>query len=201
MLASPFFLSRNDWIPAPGDWSPNLVQGKTYDTDEDAGAALWHCVQERLNREPTPVQPEPQLPLQFQDLSRYGSIFLNGVRPGPGAFRVNVTEAYNRSCAVTGVRTLPVLQATHIKPPSRSGSNQVSNGILLRADLRLLFEAGLMTIDPTGHVEMSRRLHEFQDAAGYEGLHGSELKVLPVRPLEQPAPELLEWHNANVFLE
>jgi putative restriction endonuclease len=37
-------------------------------------------------------------------------------RLGQGAFRLLVTDAYQRRCAVTGERTLPVLDAAHIRP-------------------------------------------------------------------------------------
>ncbi|WP_342672633.1 HNH endonuclease [Candidatus Nitrospira nitrificans] len=35
-----------------------------------------------------------------------------------------MTEAYGRRCAVTGERTLPALEAAHIKPFAKSGPNQ-----------------------------------------------------------------------------
>ncbi len=31
ILEEPFFLPRDRWIPAPDDFSPNIVRGKTYD--------------------------------------------------------------------------------------------------------------------------------------------------------------------------
>ncbi|OCN02834.1 hypothetical protein A7X67_02970 [Clostridium sp. W14A] len=45
-------------------------------------------------------------------------------RLGQGTFRVIVTEAYQRRCAFTGERTLPVLEAAHIKPYSENGINK-----------------------------------------------------------------------------
>ncbi|HEY8423583.1 MAG TPA: HNH endonuclease signature motif containing protein, partial [Clostridia bacterium] len=65
---------------------------------------------------------------------------------GQGAFRVLVTDAYNRQCAVSGEKILPALEATHIKPYSKEGPNDVKNGILLRADIHKLFDAGYITI-------------------------------------------------------
>jgi predicted restriction endonuclease len=40
-----------------------------------------------------------------------------------------VTEAYNKACAVSGERTLPVLEAAHIKPFAEDGPNRTENGI------------------------------------------------------------------------
>jgi len=37
-----------DWIPAPADFSRNIVQGKTYDLRTPTGARLWHEVMARL---------------------------------------------------------------------------------------------------------------------------------------------------------
>jgi putative restriction endonuclease len=75
----------------------------------------------------------------------YGAAYLAKARIGQGAFRVLVTEAYNRRCALTGERSLPVLQASHIKPFAKQEPHRVSNGLLLRSDLHLLFDTGLLT--------------------------------------------------------
>src|ERR1700683_436135 len=42
ILCDPFFLSEAEWMPAPADWAPNIVQGKTYDSANSIGAALLH---------------------------------------------------------------------------------------------------------------------------------------------------------------
>jgi hypothetical protein len=41
ILEDPFFLAEPDWIPAPPDWRPNIVQGKTYDLESELGRRLW----------------------------------------------------------------------------------------------------------------------------------------------------------------
>src|SRR5690606_25578580 len=41
LLLDPFFLDERDWVPAPSDWKPNLVQGRAYDLTTGPGAALW----------------------------------------------------------------------------------------------------------------------------------------------------------------
>ena len=46
--ASPSSFPQDQWIPAPSDFSSNIVQGKGHDADSGAGQALWHEVRERL---------------------------------------------------------------------------------------------------------------------------------------------------------
>lgn len=41
ILGAPWFLPPAAWIAPPADWAPNLVQGRTYDSDTSAGAILW----------------------------------------------------------------------------------------------------------------------------------------------------------------
>lgn len=52
-------------------------------------------------------------------------------RLGQGAFRIVVTDAYRRRCAITGEKTLPVLEAAHIIPNAENGPHIVTNGLLL----------------------------------------------------------------------
>lgn len=46
---------------------------------------------------------------------------------GQGAFRVVVTNAYQRRCAFTGEKMPPVLQEAHIKPYATEGPHSVNN--------------------------------------------------------------------------
>lgn len=75
---------------------------------------------------------------------RYGAEYLMRARLGQGAFRVMVSDAYQRRCAVTGERTLPFLEAAHIRPYTEEGPRVISNGLLLRSDLHTLFDRGYM---------------------------------------------------------
>jgi putative restriction endonuclease len=91
---------------------------------------------------------------------RYGKPILVQPRLGQGAFRLLVTDAYQRRCAVTGERTLPVLDAAHIKPYAELGPHRLENGILLRKDLHALFDAGYVTVTPSLELRVSRRIRE-----------------------------------------
>jgi putative restriction endonuclease len=114
---------------------------------------------------------------------------------------VLVTEAYQRRCAITGEKTLPVLHAAHIKPYSLNGPHAVSNGILLRQDLHTLFDRGYLTVTDDYHVEVSRRIKEdYGNGRDYYALRGKQLLEIPKSVQDRPAREYLRWHNEEVYL-
>ena len=194
VLNAPFFLKEKDWIPIPKTWAPNTQQGKTFDTAANDGLALWNQIEQRLNATAT-------LCLTAAESARYGAEYLTRARLGQGAFRVLVTEAYKRRCAITGERTLPVLEAAHIKPYAKSGPHLISNGVLLREDLHTLFDDGYLTITDELRVEVSQRIKaEFQNGREYYAHHGKALVALPGQPDERPSAEFLRWHNERVYL-
>src|SRR5207248_1303081 len=142
ILTQPFFLQEPHWIPAPLSWSSNIVSFKGYSTDQQDGRMLWDAVQSAL------FDLMPPAELSDHEQARYGEPTFVRPRLGQGAFRILVTDNYNRRCAITGERTLPALDAAHIKPYANSGTHEVSNGILLRRDIHSLFDAGYVTITP-----------------------------------------------------
>jgi len=132
--------------------------------------------------------------------NRYGSEILTRVRLGQGAFRVLITDAYSRKCAISGERTLPVLDAAHIKPYEQSGPHAVSNGLLLRSDIHKLFDKGYITITKDYKVEVSGRIKsEFENGRDYYKYHGNCLINLPTRIIDKPSNLFIEWHNNNIY--
>ena len=198
ILTAPFFFARKDWIPIPTDWQPNVVQGKTYDTATVIGAELWERVEyARMNGS---MPSESELSAIAEESPRYGSEYLARARLGQGAFRVLVTDAYQRRCSITGERTLPVLNAAHIKPFSKSGPHRTNNGLLLRADMHILFDTGFLTVGNDYHVVVSKRIkEEYENGREYYAFHGKPLAILPNKVEERPLAAFLEWHNENVF--
>jgi putative restriction endonuclease len=134
------------------------------------------------------------------DERRFGAEYLTRGRLGQGAFRVLVTDAYLRRCAVTGEKTLPVLEAAHIKPYALEGPHSVKNGILLRSDLHKLFDLGYLTVTPAFRLEVSPRLKaEWENGREYYAYHGKELRNLPIEAGNIPDKAFLQWHNENKF--
>ena len=131
--------------------------------------------------------------------SRYGGPTVIMPRLGQGSFRVMVTDAYQRRCAITQEKILPALEAAHIKPFKEKGPHAVSNGLLLRSDIHRLFDSGYVTVTNDHRFEVSNRIkEEFDNGEQYRTFHGHGI-YLPIKPQFKPSPEFLNWHNENVF--
>ena len=195
ILTRPFFFDEPDWIRHPSDWPYSAVVGKNYDTDVSSEAQrIYRQVQERLS---TPLQ---SLSVAQTTTERYIES-ITKQRLGQGAFRIVVTDLYQRRCAVSGEKTLPVLEAAHIKPYAMNGENVAANGILLRSDIHTLFDAGYVTITDQHVVEVSKRLHEdFGNGKIYYQYHGQKLTKEPSEEQFMPARDNLRWHNENIYL-
>jgi len=189
ILTDPFFFDEADWIPVPENWSNNIVRGKVY-SDDEYGRRLLEQIQERIYS-------------KYSDrcIQNGSDVSTGHHQLGQGAFRIVVTEAYQRHCAISGEIALPVLEATHIMPHSENGPHLVRNGLLLRSDFHTLFVDGYITVAPDFHIEISHRLQDdFGNECDYYKYQGSRLLVLPQQYSDRPASEYLEWHNNNVFL-
>jgi len=198
ILSMTFFFERHQWIPVPEDWQPNIVQGKTYDTGTLLGRTLYNQVMEILNARKL---YQSELIAESHEGNRYGSPQIVYPRIGQGTFKVMVTEAYHRRCALTGEKTLPVLEAAHIKPFSKSGPHLTSNGLLLRRDFHTLFDRGYIKINEDYRIEVSKRIKEdYGNGRDYYAFHGKKLAVLPDKDQDKPAKQFLLWHNENVYM-
>jgi hypothetical protein len=69
-------------------------------------------------------------------------------RRGQPEFRQALLKAYNHQCAITNYDIEPVLEAAQIVPYLGPQTHEITNGLLLRADLHTLFDLYLITIDP-----------------------------------------------------
>ena len=198
VLTNPVFFEQKDWIEVPEDWKSNIVSGKYYSTDDGIGGAVWQKVELRLQAINSPILP--QTLFDPASAERYSNTFLTRVRLGQSAFRVLVTDAYKRRCSISGEKTLPVLEAAHIRPYSQLGPHALANSLLLRSDLHTLFDTGYITVTPDYKVNISSRIRtEFENGRDYYRFHGEQLQILPNRENERPAKEYLTFHNENVF--
>ncbi len=193
ILADPFFLDEEQWFPPPADFSPNIVRYKGYDLRVEPGVSLWQRV--IAGRALTTHVAGGALQGEM-----YGNPILQRPRLGQGAFRIAVTDAYGRHCAVSGEKTLPVLEAAHIKPVAEGGLHDIGNGLLLRSDIHTLFDRGYVTVSPDHRFRVSPRLRaDWQNGRIYYELDGREISA-PKREGLKPYREVLEWHADTKFL-
>jgi hypothetical protein len=77
-------------------------------------------------------------------------VVARGVRQkgGKDEFRRMLLRAYGGRCAVTGWDGEPALEAAVIAGDAETGPYDVPNGLLLRGDIRALFERNLLRIHP-----------------------------------------------------
>ena len=193
LLQQPFFLPRSEWIPIPKDFSLNIVQGKTYDADSGTGKELCDAIQARFRSQPA---------LQFQvgdGTVMWSTPTLVRQRLGQGAFRILVTDTYDRRCAITGEKALPALEAAHIKPVTEEGRHRIDNGVLFRSDIHRLFDSGYVTVMPDYKFRASQKLKDdFHNGEEYFRMNGNTI-WLPKNVDSKPNREFLEWHSDTVF--
>ncbi|MEQ8434088.1 MAG: HNH endonuclease [Oceanicaulis sp.] len=200
ILADPVFFDPPDWFEVPEDWSNNIVTGKVYGTSDRHGQALYDRISERIGDRPMSSRPESD-PWGVSDTeqARFGEPVITRPRLGQGAFRVNVSDAYRHSCAITDTKVLPALDAAHIRPYAIGGDHSVQNGILLRKDVHSVFDAGFATFDEEWRFIVSPRVKEvFNNGNEYRRLHGKQL-ALPERKEFWPSAEHLSWHRDERF--
>jgi len=200
ILANPFFLDESFWLENPPDWSSNIVRGKMYDSETFAGREIWQRSQLRMaTLRPESLQPD-RPSISADPMEKYGAPIEVRPRLGQSSFRVLVTDAYQRRCAITGENTLAALEAAHIVPYSGEGGHDVRNGLLLRADFHRLFDVGLVSVTSDLKVRVSPKIREtWFNGKAYYRLDNQPLSVVPVQPLMRPDPDRLDWHFKNRF--
>jgi putative restriction endonuclease len=201
MISQPVFFEKADWVREPEGFSRNIVRGAGLDLAEGEGQRIWAQCLARAQGAKGAMAGEAVAGLdEAAEGPRHGAPRVVLPRLGQGTFRIAVTQAYERACAVTHEHSLPVLEAAHIKSWGEGGPHRVSNGLLLRADVHRLFDAGYVTVTPDLHFEVSPRLkEEFENGKVYYAAHGQVIAA-PRSEVDRPDPECLRWHNEHVFI-
>lgn len=198
LLDNPVFFDESDWIEPPADFSLNIVSGKSYDATAGKGLQLWERVQALIREGSGRTARKDRaeiIPTVF------GKEYLRKSRPGQAGFRLGLTEAYNRRCAITGENILPVLEAAHIQPVSKNGTNDITNGLLLRSDMHILYDEGLLTVTPDYNINVSPAIRDaYVNGKVYYTWDNKKLTSLPSDIDLQPDKEKLEWHYQSVFV-
>jgi putative restriction endonuclease len=202
ILVQPVFFPSYLWFDVPASWSQSIQRGKLYSADNAEGLQLWTRLLETAKLcDATDVADITDTPeISDRSQARFGAPTLIAPRLGQGAFRVAVTEAYGRQCAITNGKVLPALDAAHIKPYGEGGLHSKSNGILLRKDIHSIFDAGYVTIKDDFTFSVSRKVKEvFNNGEEYLRLHGALVRR-PKSKADWPDTEFLRWHNKERYL-
>lgn len=111
-------------------------------------------------------------------------------RRGPARLRQNLLAAYNGQCAITSCDAEPVLEATLLIPNYLRQDFDVSDGLLLRADIHTLFDLYLIAIEPdTMKILIAPSLRD----TSYGELHSEPLRP-PIADRFRPNSKALQWH-------
>jgi len=117
------------------------------------------------------------------------------VRRGQTLFRKKLLEAYDSRCALTSTDAPDALEAAHIIPYKNENLNHPANGLLLRADLHVLFDLGLVSIEPDSYkVAIANKLSK----TAYSEMNG-KLINMPRNEALHPSRVALAQHFYTVF--
>lgn len=112
-------------------------------------------------------------------------------RRGQPEFRKKLLAAYDSRCAISDCDLVEALEAAHIVPYRGPATNDVRNGLLLRADLHTLFDLGLISVDV---ASMSLVLSPRLQGTSYGELKGRQLRLPKISAL-WPNPNALKRHR------
>jgi 5-methylcytosine-specific restriction protein A len=114
-------------------------------------------------------------------------------RRGQPAFRKALIEVYGGRCAITGCAIVDLLEAAHVYPYKDGATNDVSNGLLLRADLHTLFDLRLISADPdTSRVVGCKSLQDSE----YQIYIGKALAIRSAGAIALSV-DALRWHRSR----
>ncbi len=125
-------------------------------------------------------------------------------RRGQQFFRQTVINAYDVRCCISGINVPRLLIASHIKPWGKFPIERLNpkNGLCLSSLHDAAFDAGLITLDETLRVVLSKHLKSYfpqlileQNFAAFEGK--------PIRlpeKLAEPDPILIRFHREEIFV-
>ncbi|UYZ62033.1 HNH endonuclease [Hymenobacter weizhouensis] len=122
-----------------------------------------------------------------------------------GLFKRVVLEAYDHTCAISGLKLVsthtatpnPLLDACHIVPWAQSHDDTLPNGLALTPTLHRAFDRHLLWIDDTYRVCLADGFAEPAGAAhGIRQFEGRQLH-LPPQPAWWPTVENLRMHRGR----
>jgi hypothetical protein len=102
-------------------------------------------------------------------------------------FRFKIFRRYKKACMLCNMQVTELLTATHIRPISKLGSDDVRNGLLLCHLHHKAFKAGLFSINPS----------TYEITCSNSGPGKNELNIITQKLSHlprKPHPKALNWH-------
>lgn len=160
------------------NWDDGSAIGKAYWTDEDR-----HSGKDEDGEFKVSVMGGQKIPTGRKKTSVLGTS-----RPNQTKLREALLNL-DKQCVLTGVKCRTVLEVAHLVPVAKGGHELIENGIILRADLHLLFDAGLIWFDVSGDraaVKCSKKCSTDRYVTNLDG------KFLPDNTFQRVKHALLE---------
>lgn len=156
----------------------------------------WHRIVAEMDSVGGTLAADLQSLSRRRDIAATTRKALMEARLGQGRFRTDLERRWNRECSVTGCSVRAVLRASHIKPWRASSDAErldPANGLLLSANLDLLFDNGLISFSDDGGMLLSPSL----------SLGDRKLLGLPQSlrlALDDAQCRYLTYHRAKILL-
>lgn len=130
-------------------------------------------------------------------------VYKTKARVNQSFFRATVLASYDYKCCLTGIKTSPLLVASHIIPWSKNIENRLNpqNGLCLNNLHDKAFDKGLISFDREFKLILSKNItKEKSDGikSYFLDLKGKKID-LPKKFL--PNQEFLNYHRNNIFIK
>jgi putative restriction endonuclease len=194
-------LQRNDGKTNKGAFgrAVRLIPDKEYDLILQAGFAKVLRVTADENQTPSAT------PYELGDeFAQYERSIVERIVARPFrdvAFAVSVKEAYQDTCAMTGLKIIngggrAEVQAAHIQPVSQNGPDSIRNGVALSGTVHWMFDRGLVSIDDDYSILVAA--DRLPDTV-MRLLNENRRLILPPRADVRPHQHYLNYHRENIF--
>lgn len=119
-------------------------------------------------------------------------------------FRKAVREAYQYTCAMTGIRIVTddghvAVVGAHIVPWSENQDDRITNGIALSPTCHWAFDEGLLAVTDSYKVKVSPQIYKGENSPIHLAELDGRILNLPNDKSFWPDPENLRWHKRKIF--
>jgi putative restriction endonuclease len=121
------------------------------------------------------------------------------------AFRKRILDVNRYKCAITGTSLKTpkgqfCLDAAHIVPLEKNGTDDIRNGLSLTKDLHWCFDRGLFGFNQDRRIIVPRSVSQATQNKFITDLAGKTL-VEPKESNQSPNDEALAWHRENILID